>query len=65
MNAGQDGAIQKKIIGLVNQDLPVIPLFNQPGVVLFRKDLCGIGSAAEKLSFINLDQWEIDSRCQP
>ncbi len=55
----------KKINALVDQDLPVIPMFNKPEVVLLGKDLCGIGSAAEKLSYLTLDQWEMDSGCQP
>lgn len=65
LNAGFVSANIKKIDGLVNQDLPIIPMFNKPKVVLFRKDLCEIGSPAEKMSYATLDQWDIDSRCQP
>ena len=65
LNKGMASDSIKKINALIDQELPVIPIFNKPGVVLFRKDLCVIGSAAEKLSYITLDQWDINSRCQP
>ena len=65
LNAGLITASSKKINTLASQDLPVIPMLNKPRLILFRKDLCGIGSAAEKLDYSTLDQWEIDSRCQP
>lgn len=65
LNAGRVSDSIKKMNALANQDLPVIPIFNKPRLILFRKDLCSIGSVAEKLSYLTIDQWDIDSRCHP
>lgn len=58
-------AVRKKINALVNQDMPFIPMFLKPGLILLRDGLCSIGSAAQKIDFSTLDQWEMDDRCQP
>jgi len=56
---------QQQINLIVNQDLPVIPLYFKPEVHLSRNDLCGNSiDSSKKNIFVNLDAWDIGTSCK-
>ena len=56
---------QQQVNQIINQELPVIPLYFQPEIYLFRSDFCGNkwdGSNENILA--DLDTWEYGSSCK-
>ena len=56
---------QQQINQIINQDLPVIPLYFQPEIYLLRSDFCGnIRDAANENILADLDTWEYGLSCK-
>jgi len=56
---------QQQVNQIINQELPLVPLFFQPEIYLFRSDFCKNGLNATEESFLaNLDTWEYRSSCK-
>jgi peptide/nickel transport system substrate-binding protein len=65
LNAQGYQTSQQRVNQIVNQDLPVIPLYLKPEIYLSRPDLCRNGQyEAAVINLGELDAWDIGSLCK-
>jgi peptide/nickel transport system substrate-binding protein len=65
LNVGLYKSSQQKINQIINQELPVIPLYFTPEITLSRPDLCGNKWEAASVNFLaDLDKWEYGPNCK-
>ncbi len=65
LNAQGFQTSQQKVNQIINQDLPIIPLYFKPEIYLSRTDLCVNGqNEVAEISLGELDVWDIGSACK-
>lgn len=64
MNSKMKTTNLEKVNALINQDLPIIPMFFNPKATIFRNDLCGLKQTSSGwLDYSSLDEWNFGNAC--
>ena len=65
LNVQQYSAKQQELAQIINQDLPVIPLFFHPQIFIARNELCGFeADASSRTALMQLEDFDYGSGCQ-